>query len=175
MRLFKFLLIALVFVISLLMLLAMLLPSSSTVARSVTISGLPEKVLADIRNFHHWKFWNQYAIDTASVSNNVSADGTSLVLTDKENRQISYKLDGGNSDTLIILESVSGTINSKNRFISRRLENGQTFLIWTVSTELGKMPWQRLKGVVMDKFMGPQYEQSLNRLKRYLESNGTPG
>ena len=47
--------------------------------------------------------------------------------------------------------------------------NGTTTVAWTVEGELGTNPLTRYFALLMDRFMGPDLEEGLSKLKRLVE------
>ena len=153
---------------------ALLLPSSVRVERSVLIERPPAEVFAvldDPARFNAWSPW--YGIDpnakydfsgpsrgvgatmTWSGNNDVGA-GTQRIIASIPDSRIDVALEF----------SGFGTATASYLFAS---EAGGTRLRWVYQKEFGLNPFMRWLGLFMDGWVGPDYEQGLVKLKALLE------
>jgi carbon monoxide dehydrogenase subunit G len=154
-------------------LLALLLPSKVTVAKSVDINASHDAVKNEIVNFEEWKKWypafkdeNITIIKNASSKNIIS----SVTLKDKEGKSILLNLtDTTNNKIYIDVQSASSTQVQYEFLLIPKLNN-QTQLTWDVNINLGWYPWKRIEGILFDKFSGSQYESALDDLRKAAEN-----
>jgi carbon monoxide dehydrogenase subunit G len=154
-------------------LLALLLPSKVTVAKSVDINASHDKVKNQIADFKEWKKWYPAFKDgSITVVTNPSAKNviSSVTLKDKEGKTILLNLvDTSNSQINIDVESASSTKVDYEFLLIPKLNN-QTQLTWNVNINLGWYPWKRIEGILFDKFSGSQYESALDDLREAAEN-----
>ena len=153
-------------------LLSLLLPSKVTVTKSILVSAPLAKVSADIQNLDSWKHWYP-AFENKQVNlvNNPSKTGiiSSVSFDNGNGKQLKLDLLESKQDTInIIIENQSST-KVGYQFILIPHTGGQTQIAWNVNTTLGWFPWEKAKGIFLDKMSGPQYEAALVNLKKDIE------
>ena len=176
----KFLKIAAGVVVAVVLLIAvigMLLPTAVHVERSISIKAEPEKIYAlvnDFREFNSWSPWAEYDPDGttyeysgsgmgvgarmswASEHPNVGV-GAQEIIESEPNRMVRSKLvfDGFDAPTFasFILEPAAGG----------------TRVTWTFDSEMNSL-LGRYMGLMMDGWVGADYERGLANLKELAES-----
>ena len=154
-------------------LLALLLPSKVTVAKSVDVNASHNAIKNEIVNFDEWKKWypafkdkNTTIIKNPSKKHIIS----SVTLKDKEGKTILLNLvDTANNKIHINVESASST-QVQYEFLLIPKTNNQVQLTWDVNINLGWYPWKRIEGILFDKFSGSQYESALDDLRKAAEN-----
>lgn len=154
-------------------LLAMLLPSRVTVAKSVDTNASPESVKNQIVNFEEWKNWYpSFKDESISIIKNPSSSEyiSSVSLKDKKGKTILLNLiDTTNNEIIIEVHSASSTQVQYEFLLIPKLNN-QTQLTWDININLGWYPWKRIEGILFDKFSGTQYEAALDDLRKAAEN-----
>ncbi len=154
-------------------LLALLLPSKVTVAKSIDINASNGKVKNQIVNFEQWKNWYPaFKDENITIVKNLSKGNviSSVTLKDKEGKTILLNLvDTSNNKINIDVESASSTKVDYTFLLIPKLNN-QTQLTWDVNINLGWYPWKRIEGILFDKFSGAQYEAALDDLRKAAEN-----
>lgn len=172
-RFIKIFLVLLIVIVLLLFSLSALLPSKVSVARSVTINAPISSVHEKISNLSEWPKWNSYFIDSSKTVYTQLPGKKGFLLEDKAGRKMEFELSSVTPDTIHISLKITGKHSSDYEFVLRSIDNRRTFLIFIVNTTVGKYPWEKIQGLMLDKLMGPQYETSLERLRKYSEENAT--
>jgi hypothetical protein len=154
-------------------LVAMLLPSQVTVAKSVDINASHDKVNKQIVNFEEWKNWYPaFKDENITVTKNPPTKNSiaSVTLKDKEGKTILLNLvDTTNNKINIDVKSSSST-QVQYEFLLIPKINNQTQLTWNVNINLGWYPWKKIEGILFDKFTGSQYEAALANLGKAAEN-----
>lgn len=154
-------------------LLALLLPSKVTVAKSVDINASHDAVKNEIVNFEEWKKWYPaFTNEKITVVKNRFAKDiiSSVTLKDKEGKKIILNLvDTSNNKIDINVQSASSTQVMYQFLVIPKLNN-QSQLTWNININLGWYPWRRIEGILFDKFSGSQYEAALEDLKKAAEN-----
>ncbi len=154
-------------------LLALLLPSKVTVAKSVDINASREAVKNQIVNFDKWKNWYPAFKDenVSVIKNPVSSEYiSSVTLKDKKEKVILLNLvDTLNGKIDIEVQSNSSTQVQYEFLLIPKLNN-QNQLTWNININLGWYPWKRIEGIFFDKFSGTQYEAALDDLRKAAEN-----
>lgn len=162
-----------VFVILILIILAgFLLPSKVTVSKSTLINASQKRIDSELQDFNNWKNWYpSFQNENVTVINNPAKSNilNSVSLKDDKGKLLDLDLVESKPDTTsIVLKSQSST-KVNYQFILTSHSDGQTQLTWNINTTLGWYPWEKIKGIFLDKISGPQYEAALENLKKACE------
>ena len=154
----------------------LLLPREATVSRSTVIAAPPQKVFDLVngyKRFHEWSPW-QLRDPQAKYSLSGPATGKGARMS------WSSEKDDVGSGTQEIVESVPGRlVRVKLDFAdmdggeaSFTLEpaGGGTRVTWGFTTDLGSNPMQRWMGLMLDRWIGADYEKGLAKLKTVAEA-----
>ncbi len=152
-----------------------LLPSNYTVERAISIDAPTEQVFNTISDLNTWPEWSpwQKASDPTLIYTFSGAPG-------EAESKLAWKGDNVGEGEIILTQMnpadgvfyelwAGGQIGAKGRV--RFLDKGDTLtrVGFEYSAELGWNPMQRFAGLFADGQVGPQFEQSLLRLKTQLE------
>lgn len=162
-----------IFIISILVifiiiaLLGLLLPSEVTITKSVLVKASPEKVSLQINDFSNWKNW--YPVMQKKKVNVVVNNSSTISLTDDAGKQISLHLIKNTHNELNVEVSSPSSVTVMYQFIVLPHTDGNTQLTLNVNTFFKWYPWEKMKGVLLDKISGPQYLSMLYSLKAAAE------
>lgn len=177
MRLVKLFLISVLAFGILIFLISLLLPSKAVIERSGVIEAPAGVVYAQINDLRNWQQWNPW---TQSV-------GTPLVFSDPSSGVGAWYSWVNDQQTLAsgkvtILDSdptvgVHYNMTYRNMTpvrggleIKPTADGKATAIRWYLQTDLGWLPWWKLRGFMADKLMGPQVERGLTNLKSRCEA-----
>jgi uncharacterized protein YndB with AHSA1/START domain len=165
-------------VLALIVLLGVLfLPVEASLQRSIVIDAPAEKVFQELntyKTFNQWSPW--YEKDTnaqyvhvgpeSGVGASVSwksaevGNGSQQIIAAEENKRVRQELRFEGFDD-----------PSFSEFILEEVEGG-TRITWTYESEMrGLWKWM---GLMMESFLGPDYERGLEKLKAYVEALPNP-
>lgn len=149
----------------------LLLPSKVTVTKSVLINAKSENIRRQISDFNNWKNWNPLLQKEAvnAIYNQLRGNQPSLSLNDNSGKQIDFKLIHSSNDTITVAVESHSPIKLVYQFLLIPHLSGKNQLTLNVNAHFKWYPWEKIKGVFMDKMSGQQYEIMLNNLKTYLE------
>lgn len=153
---------------------AFVLPSTIHVERSAIIKASPEEVFSvvnDLTRFNEWSAWAEmdpdmkYTLDGAptgvgakmSWSSDKVGSGSQVIVESEPFKHIKTKLDFGGSGTAFATFSLAAV-------------EGGTRLVWALDSEVGLNPVERYMGLMMDSWVGKDYERGLAKLKLLVES-----
>ncbi len=147
-----------------------LLPGKAHVERSITIDASPTKVsgvLLDLKQNNAWSPW--YEKDPEATYTYEGIYGVGSRMAWKGNSEVgegALWIDNV-SDTLIEMGMDFGMGGSPGAsYILKPVENG-TMVTWTFDQKMKGV--DKLFGLMMDSFLGPDYEKGLQKLKKYIE------
>ncbi|MEO6949930.1 MAG: SRPBCC family protein [Ginsengibacter sp.] len=145
----------------------LLLPSKVRVTKYILIKASKEKVISQVEHFTNWQNWYPPMEDKSVTM--VETDENNGLLKDSSGREISLRMNKSGSDSInVIFESISSSeIEYQFVFLPRNADSTQVTL--NVNTTFKWYPWQKLKGIVIDKITGPIYEETLRNLKTVVE------
>lgn len=158
------------------MVVGMLLPQTRHVERSAVISATPSEVFQQINNpksFNNWSPWAKLDPNAQFIfvgpesgkgagmtwsSGERSVGSGSWMITDTiENEHVAMDLDFGQG-------GASSTFDLKAEGIG-------TQIIWGFDMDMGMNPMLRWFGLMMENWVGADYEKGLTDLKSLVESN----
>lgn len=175
MKLLKKLLIGLVVFIALFLVAGFLMPGSYTVERSLTINAKPDKIyplIASAKRWPEWSAWNQTRFPdmTYNYSGPESGVGSESNWNGKSSGKGRMKMTKADPAKGITydLDFEDGTYLSVGT-ISLEPAGDATKVLWVTTGNLNG-PVQRWMGLLMDKFMGPDFETGLKNLKEKTEA-----
>jgi len=180
MRFLRNLALALLSLVAAFLLIALFLPSHYHVWRGVVIQAAPEAVfpyLNNLKKWEQWSAWTKAKDPTLVYSYSGPEEGTNAV-----SQWEGKKLGQG---SLTITESVSGKSVQRpsvkydlsfdrgkklcTSSITLEAEAGGTRVIWAMDGETGRNPIHRYFALMMDRMVGPDFEEGLRNLKRVVE------
>ncbi|MEM9146189.1 MAG: SRPBCC family protein [Pseudomonadota bacterium] len=154
------------------------MPSEIAVSRSTLIERPPADVFPhvnDLRAFQAWSPWAELDPDamitfsgaesgvgqsmTWSSENEQVGNGRQMITASEENRRVATALDFGDM----------GMATSEIRLTPEN-EGQATRVDWAFETDMGLNPIARWMGLMMDGWVGADYERGLGNLKRQLEA-----
>lgn len=176
MRFLKKLVIFLIVVAALAAAGAFLIPSHYKVERSVVIQAKPDAIFPHVNQLKRWEEWTPWTKEldptmkrtfsgpeqgagaVMAWTGEKTGNGTMKLTASDPVKSISYELDfeqGKHKSTGVIAFEPSG---------------GGTQVKWTNEGDAGMNPISRYSNLLMDKFMGPDFQKGLDKLKTNIEA-----
>jgi len=174
MRIIKGFLIVVAGFFTLITLISLLIPSTVVTVKSVSIHASPEKIAAAIKDLEQWKKWhplfqqegNNISISQPSAAVNAKA---SWLQKGKENN---ITLTGMLPQGIQFNVNRQGETPVKTSLVALPVQEPNTLQVeWKAVTTLKWYPWEKFGGIFVSEMTGPGYEQALNSLKKYIETN----
>lgn len=170
-KILKYLGLAIILVI----VIAYILPGTAHVERETVIKAAPAdvfKLVNSFENFNQWSPWYErdpdgdYQIEGpptgvgarmiwASDKPDVG-EGSQEIIESVEDRLVRTKLD-------------FGAMGNANAFFEIEPAGEHTKLVWGFDTDLGLNPVSRYFGLMFERWIGPDYEHGLSKLKTLAE------
>ena len=154
---------------------AFLLPRTVEVARTIEIDAPAADVFPHVNSLKAGEAWSPwlsrdpevqlaYSGPEAGVGAKLDwtsdhpqvGNGTSLITASEADKLVENELDFGDM----------GTALARFQLVE---SNGKTTVTWGFETDLGKNPVARWMGLMMDKWVGGDYETGLTNLKAVVE------
>ncbi len=153
-------------------------PRKSYIFRTIEIKSTPEKVFEQacslkkfVKNWSPWTARDENAVhEYNDISEGVGASykwkghpkkvgyGEMEIIAVKENESVKSKLYfGGRGDAIVTLSIT-------------KIDNENVTVKWDFTSDSGNNPVSRIFGSLMDKFLGPDYELGLKKLKTTCEN-----
>lgn len=159
-----------------LVLVSFFLPSSYRVERSATIRAKPEAIFAQINTVKRWTEWtawttNKYPDMTMAFSGPEAGVGANYSWAGKSTGQGSLTLTQSEPG-----KGIGYNLNFENgKYLSKggitlAASGDSVTVTWFNGGDLGWNPISRIFGLLMDKMMGPDFEEGLRSLQRAVET-----
>jgi effector-binding domain-containing protein len=170
MRILKKLLLALVVIIVLMVIIAYFLPRNVHVERSLTMTASPEVIFDQVNTLKNWEKWSPWYGKDPNMKLTYEGPASGEGATYKWE---SDKRDVGNG-SLKILKSMpyDSLVNEMNfmengiAYSTFKLDKADkgTNVTWRMDSDMGMNPIARWMGLMMDKWVGPDFEKGLARI-----------
>ncbi len=149
-------------IILLLLSMALLLPRKISIAKSVPIQGGSDCAMEMVLKFENWPKWFPAVKEGSSSLKKISE--TRAEMTGSIGKPVAIELYGSARDSFGF--TIAGKSNPPVQFsfFIYQEKNGGHRLDLIVNTILPWYPWERLKGVFIDKLTGPQYQLALDNI-----------
>ncbi|MFQ5629996.1 MAG: SRPBCC family protein [bacterium] len=175
MKIIKGILITIGAIVVLFFVVALFLPASSTLERTIEINKPPEVVFGQVVDFNNYLKWNPWSEREPTAKNTITGEaGTVGSSWAWEGEEI-----GAGSLTI---EKIEPNQSIHSAFVSKKPFEGTASVDWTFqATDSGtKVTWQftgknpyptmRYMGLMVDGMLGPQLEKGLANLKIRCEA-----
>ena len=178
MRLIKRIVIALLILVLALVGVSYLLPGKAEVSRSITINAPAEMIFPYVNSMQETEKWSPwlsrdpetklaYSGPEAGVGNTLSwssdhpqvGTGTQEITESIENQLVRTALD-------------FGPMGTASASFELQPEGDATKVTWGFDSDLGLNPMSRWMGLMMDSWVGGDYERGLENLKALVETGG---
>lgn len=174
MKFLKTLLIGLIGLFVLLAIAGLFLPSSARVERSIVIERAPSVIFPVVNSFERFNEWSPWhAIDpNATYSYSGPASGVGANMKWKGNDEVgtgSQTITASEPDKRVAMELTFGDMTPSKVEMLLAPEGGGTRVTWTLESAFGYDLAGRYFGLLMDKFVGADYEKGLAQLKAVIE------
>ncbi len=161
----------------LLLIVPLFLPSVATVQKSVVVDRPLELIYDDLLDFNiykQWSPWSEQEPDAEAVITGMPGEighkwewkGEKLGVGSLELKEFETYVSIYNE--LIFVEPRQAV--AKDLWQLERTDEGFTKITWIYEGE-AKYPFGRYAGLMMESFLGKDYEKGLENLKTYFESN----
>ena len=176
MKILKKILSIIVALVALLLVVSLFLPSKYHVERSLAMRAKPEAIIpfvVDLRLWPSWTAWNTERDPTLTFDYSGSRIGVGATSS------WNGKQSGTGTMTITSADPRTGAKYDLNFEHGKYLSKGAitlepagdaTKVVWTDDGDLGWSPIGRYFGLLMDKYMGPDFEAGLQKLKQKVET-----
>lgn len=151
-------------------------PDTFSVERRLTIAAPPERVFAQINDFHAWEAWSPWAkLDPAMTTTYGGAPaGVGAVYDWSGNRDVGtgrmeIKSSTPHSEVVIALDFLTPFESHNVTTFMLTPANGGTEVLWTMKGNADYVTKLMTTFASMDKMVGPDFERGLQQLKAVAE------
>ena len=177
MRMLRILLVVLFAVVVLLAVVTYILPRETSVERSVTISASPEEIfpyLNSMQATEAWSPWMGLDPDMVLMYEGPETGVGNRLVWRSEHPQV-----GSGTQEIVVsvansrVETVLdfGPMGTAGAWFDLEPEAGETILTWGFTTDAGMNPVARWMGLMMDRWVGADYERGLTGIKALVEGS----
>jgi effector-binding domain-containing protein len=152
------------------------LPRRATVSRSLLFHCPRDQVFEQVnttRNWENWSPWHQ--IDSAMLIkySGIEKGNNAGFSWNSSNKNVGNgKIEIASSlpyDSIILDMDFMENGNAQEKFVFSETDSG-TLVTWSMTSDLGKNPINRYFGLLMDKFVGPDFEKGLDNMRKFINS-----
>lgn len=153
-----------------------LLPREVTVARSIEIDAPPDAVFPYVNSLkatEQWSPWLERDPNVILTYNDVeSGDGAAMEWSSDEPTVGSGRqeiIESNENESVVTALDFGDMGLAQAKFLLAEA-SGNTTVTWTLDTDMGAGPIGRWMGLMMDSWVGADYEAGLQNLKTLVES-----
>ncbi len=170
MKTFLRILLGIIILVVLIVIVGLILPSKAHVERSLTINAPQEVLFEQVNNLHNWEEWSPWhRLDPAmklEYSGPLSGTGASYSWN-STNKNV------GDGKLTILYSHPYDSISVEMDFMKQGISNGYylfqktdsgTHVTWGFDADMGKNPFLKYFGLMMNKYVGGDYEKGLKNL-----------
>lgn len=175
MRLFRNILIGLVFLVVAAAAIGMVLPRQVTVERDIVINAPPEEVFSHVSSlqaFSNWSPWGDIDPDMQITYSGPDAGVGNVMEWTSDHPDVG----NGRQEIVGIVENESvqttiefGGMGTAEAWWHLSPEGDGTRLVWGLNADMGSGPVGRWIGLMMDGWVGADYERGLAQLQATVE------
>ncbi|HTJ50698.1 MAG TPA: SRPBCC family protein [Cyclobacteriaceae bacterium] len=175
MKALKIIGIIIVIIFAIILSLVLFLPPHSHIERSIVINAKPSQVFNQLNSFKNFNTWSPWAALDPNTKYEFSGPETGVgafMSWSSENKNVgsgTQKIVESEPDSHLKNEMTFSDFDGKAyaEFILVS-EGDATKVTWTYDGDMSGM--YKIMGLMMDKILGPSYEQGLSKLKEVVES-----
>lgn len=174
MRLIKLFIVGFTGLFIVMTLFSLIIPSHVKVSRMVIInSNSRDNILKQVSDLRNWKNWQpMFKSDSVKINfiDTISQQKASCEII-YNNKKTTLTVNSVDSTCVKFSLKSSGDNTIENQIlISSIPQQNSTQVEWMAVTHLKWYPWEKFYGIFIDKLTGSGYENSLNSLKDFIES-----
>jgi len=159
--------------IVLLVIISFFLPSKTHLERSIVINAPADSIFAQVNTMQNWPNWSPWAkIDPAMKTTYfgpASGEGAGYSWDSKKVGKGTLTVTKSVTNELLETKMDFGDRGFANAFFKLSPAEGGTKVVWGFDSETGMNPIAKYFGLLMDKFLGPDYEKGLANIKAVVE------
>lgn len=152
-----------------------LLPREVTVARSIEIDAAPDAIFPYVNSLkatQEWSPWLERDPNVQVTYNDVeSGDGAAMEWSSEVDTVGSGRqeiIESNENESVVTALDFGEMGMAQAKFLLAEA-GGATTVTWTLDTDMGAGPIGRWMGLMMDSWVGGDYEQGLQNLKALVE------
>ena len=176
MKILKRIVLGLVTIVVVLAVISLFLPKEVTVQRSITMRGQASDVFAYVNSFRKFQEWSPWALHDpdAEITYSGPEEGVGAKTTwSSENPNVgsgSQEIIESRLDEYVKVSLDFGSEGGGTSDYQILSEENRTRITWGFQTDLGYNPIARYMGLMLDSWLGADYELGLDRLKSLVET-----
>ncbi|UAY51439.1 SRPBCC family protein [Ferruginibacter albus] len=153
-------------------LMSLLLPSQIKISRAVVINSSAYKIYPQVADLRNWKNWQPLFADSGSaITYSDSLNKNPFCDINSEGRQLHIQMLSNMPSAIQFLLQSKNEKDIFNEISITPINTNQTQVEWKTLVKLSWFPWDKFRGIFIDRIIGPGYEESLNNLKKITETN----
>jgi hypothetical protein len=168
MRKIIFVALGFIFILGMLSLLSLLLPSKISVTKSVGINAPSSEVYTYVNDFKKWPEWF-LPMEDSSVHITYGEGNASVTLKDDKGIDLVLEKLPSTTDTIYVALKSKSSSDVVYQFILIPQNAENTQIIFNINTYFKWYPWEKIRGLFLDKMTGPMYQKSLYQLEKKVE------
>lgn len=143
---------------------SLLLPSKVVISNQVMVRAPVDKVKEEVAHFRNWKNWNG-SFGDPEVDVVYLTDDSSKVQLDDSKKSLVFDMHPPQKDTILVDVTGAGSTAMQYAFVFIERETIHSNLMLQVQIHLKWYPWEKVKGLFMQKMSDSYFESLVERIK----------
>jgi len=165
-------------IVLLILLIGFTSPRIAKMERSVTINASPDKIWPYLNNLKmfvdNWSPWTEKDPEATHTYNDIDEGvGAHYAWKGAPKKVGEGSMEIKTSEPMELVQvylQFKGKGDAMAGWVVRDNGDGSTMITWDFESDNGMNPMSRIFGRMMDKFLGPDYQKGLNKLKTVCEA-----
>lgn len=170
MRKIIFVTLGFVFILGMLALLSLLLPSKITITKSVGVNVPSAEVHEYVNDLRKWPEWF-LPMEDSSMNITYTDGDASVTIRDNKGKEMKLEKMPSTIDTVNFALRTPSATRVFYQVILIPQNEYNTQIVFNVNTYFKWYPWEKIKGVFLDKMSGPMYQKSMYQLEKAIEGD----
>ena len=173
MRLIKGFLFVLTGLAIMITLFSLLIPSQVAVTKGIEINSNTKKIMAELSVLENWRHWLPVLKpDSVKVSFTSPPGVNSICEWESGGKMNQLRMDSITTDKVEVALSGQGQNKTINTIRIFPLADSNSVQVeWRAVTNLKWYPWEKFRGLFIEKMSGDSYDEALKSLKAYAEGH----
>jgi hypothetical protein len=164
-RFYKPVLIGIAGLITVMLGLSVILPNQVMTSKWVRVSQDKDSVIRVVKDLHTWDQWNSL-LTGAQV---VDVKDSLLNWTSPNGHMNSIRIEGVEDNGVSTSISLNRSTYFNSGFSIEKRSSDSVQVVWYIIEDLKWYPWEKFYGMMAADMKGPLMQESLDRLKSYLD------
>lgn len=151
---------------------SLFIPSKIVTVKAVAVNAPEDKIAEQLYKLENWKNWQpvfQQQEAGIKIDSGTAGFQTASWISGGKNATVQITSFTGNSVKFLLQKAGSKDVENEIGILPVAESKSGRQVQWRSITYLRWYPWEKFRGIFIEKMIGDGYETALDNLKKYLE------